>query len=149
MAMRGSPDELFYRRQARTYAWDRHEYDTLFKKQKGVCLICQQAPRPGRRLCTDHDHSPGLGRTGDRGPIRALLCDRCNRVLGQVRDNPALLIWMARYLVAKDSADEWVPTALPALRDIPAEVVRAIFTVPMVGGDEDEEEADSHGSRNN
>jgi len=56
---------------------------------------------------------------------------------------------MARYLVAKDSADEWVPTALPALRDIPAEVVRAIFTVPMVGGDEDEEEADSHGSRNN
>jgi hypothetical protein len=120
-------------RQMRTYAWEPHERDDLLRMQGGRCLICGAAPKPGTRLCTDHDHSAGFGATGDRGPIRGLLCFRCNLVLGQVGDNPALLVWMARYLIYRDSAVDWVPAAIPDLRGIPGATLRELLTVRTVG----------------
>ena len=42
------------------------------------------------RLCLDHCH--------EKGTVRGLLCNRCNRALGLVGDNVGLLRAMAEYL---------------------------------------------------
>jgi hypothetical protein len=83
-------------------------------------------------MATDHDHSPGLlrirgkRRTYDGGPIRGLLCTRCNTVLGMVKDNPMILLWLARYAIATDAPDEWVPTKLPLIHQLPNEVIKGV-----------------------
>lgn len=69
------------------------EYDRLLADQGGTCAICRNLPRPGRDLCVDHNHLTG--------EVRGLLCDLCNRTLGQAGDDPDLLDRMARYLRAK------------------------------------------------
>lgn len=62
------------------------EYDTILKKQNGVCAICQ-TDRPTKRshsLPVDHDHVTGK--------VRGILCIPCNRALGYF-ENTA---WRAR-----------------------------------------------------
>ena len=64
-------------------------YNYMYEKQNGLCYICgkEQTRRP---LCVDHCHETGV--------VRHLLCDRCNLVLGSVKDDSTLLIDMASYL---------------------------------------------------
>ena len=56
-----------------------------------VCECCGEAPS-GRykNLCLDHCHTTGK--------FRAWLCDKCNRALGMVRDNPDILRKLAMIL---------------------------------------------------
>lgn len=68
----------------------REIYDAMLAEQKGVCAICGTPPSPGRSLCVDHCHSTNK--------IRGLLCDKCNRILGQWKDDPALFNRAASYL---------------------------------------------------
>lgn len=42
------------------------------------------------KLCVDHDH--------ETGKVRKLLCHNCNRALGLLRDDPALLRKSAEYI---------------------------------------------------
>lgn len=65
------------------------QYDEIFEKQDGNCIICG-LPEIMRRLSVDHDHKTGK--------IRALLCERCNLLLGRVESNPELVIKMLEYL---------------------------------------------------
>lgn len=44
----------------------------------------------GGRICLDHDHKTGL--------FRGWLCDRCNRGIGFLNDDPGLLRTLAAYL---------------------------------------------------
>lgn len=67
---------------------------------RGMC-ICGTVFSPGRRTTAylDHDHRccPGLRSCGKC--IRGLLCNRCNRVLGLLKENPQLLpAYMLEYL---------------------------------------------------
>jgi hypothetical protein len=63
-----------------------------------LCDICHQPeperidPRTGQQLplSIDHDHASG--------EIRGVLCGNCNRAIGLMRDNPALLRAGADYL---------------------------------------------------
>ena len=48
-------------------------YDALLAKQGGACAICARPPI-GKRLHVDHNHSTGM--------VRALLCRRCNSLVG-------------------------------------------------------------------
>ena len=68
------------------------QYDEIAVKQNNVCAICKQSEsRKGKpRLAVDHDHKTGK--------IRSLLCDRCNRLLGNAKDNISLLAEAIQYL---------------------------------------------------
>jgi Recombination endonuclease VII len=61
----------------------------LLEKQGGVCPICGD-PISDQNLNVDHDHSAGH--------VRGILCARCNRTIGLLRDDPALLRRAAAYL---------------------------------------------------
>jgi len=78
----------------RSYGLNLLLYEAILNKQGGVCAICfQPEKRRGRSLVVDHDHSSHL--------IRGLLCCRCNRLLGFVEDEQALLMAAARYLISR------------------------------------------------
>jgi hypothetical protein len=66
------------------------DYLAMLEAQGGVCAICHESCRPGRRLSVDHCHATGR--------IRGLLCDWCNRGLGLFRDSPESLLRAERYL---------------------------------------------------
>ena len=61
----------------------------MLKAQNGVCAICQQNPKD-RRLAVDHDHRTMR--------VRGLLCNTCNRAIGQMGDDPVRLRRAAEYL---------------------------------------------------
>ena len=72
-------------------------YDSLFDLQGGKCAICAT---PGERagmgadrtkvLCVDHHHGTG--------EVRGLLCSRCNRAIGLLGDDPAVIRAAINYL---------------------------------------------------
>lgn len=65
-------------------------YEKMFKGQNGCCAICKEMNLDGRRLAVDHNHHTGK--------IRGLLCNRCNRGLGLMRDSIEILHQAADYL---------------------------------------------------
>jgi hypothetical protein len=81
------------------------EYAAKLERQRGVCLICQQAPAEGQFLDVDHDHR--TGRPHGR------LCRNCNQGLGQFREDPFLLAAAAGYLIMWDQED---PKEFPRVR---------------------------------
>ena len=72
------------------------QYDAILKKQSGGCALCGFIPsgadtyRTGKSLAVDHDHITGR--------VRGLLCDLCNRGIGQLHDDPILLRKAAEYI---------------------------------------------------
>ncbi len=73
----------------KTYGISLDEYEDILYEQDCRCLIC--GALPGRRaLDVDHDHKTGK--------IRGLLCENCNKTLGQVHDNVEILQNMIDYL---------------------------------------------------
>src|SRR5262245_38986390 len=68
------------------------QFEAMFVAQDGTCAICKDFLKleQSSRIKIDHDHV--------YNKVRAILCDRCNRGLGQFRDNPDLLRWAAKYL---------------------------------------------------
>jgi hypothetical protein len=70
------------------------QFSRLVVKQNGCCAICRTG-NPGARKnvsnwFVDHDHVSGK--------VRGLLCNRCNRAIGQFEDSPDLLLRAAAYL---------------------------------------------------
>jgi hypothetical protein len=72
------------------------DYQKMLVEQHGVCAICHKPEiivcrgSEIKALSVDHNHATGK--------IRGLLCDRCNRALGFMDDDPAKLIAAANYL---------------------------------------------------
>jgi hypothetical protein len=73
-------------------------YDEMLRRQGGGCAFCKRAEpgwsraRSKRGLTVDHDH--------ETGHVRGLLCNPCNRGIGLLGDDPAVLEAAARYLRA-------------------------------------------------
>ena len=70
----------------RKYGLDPAAYEVLVKQQDGRCAICKQH----KKLVIDHCHRGGQ--------VRALLCDRCNRLLGVADDDIALMVAATEFL---------------------------------------------------
>ena len=71
------------------------EYELLWMEQMGLCGICRKNARKeaeeiNRELSVDHNHATGKP--------RGLLCNSCNRGLGQVGDTLARAKNVVMYL---------------------------------------------------
>lgn len=72
------------------------EYTAMHDAQGGVCAICRQEETHTRStgrtdfLAVDHDHKTGA--------VRGLLCRGCNMGIGNLKDNPTLLLAAVGYL---------------------------------------------------
>lgn len=87
------------------------EYNAIHKAQNGKCGVCFQKEtvvnvQSGKvqKLSVDHNHTTGK--------IRGLLCTACNKALGLLKDDPALLLSGATYLIRTDY-DKRVPDPEP------------------------------------
>ena len=72
------------------------QYEVMYEAQARGCAICGEPPQR-QRLSIDHDHSTG--------EVRGLLCERCNSVLGRVKDDPMVLVSAASYLMEHGSGE--------------------------------------------
>lgn len=72
------------------------QYDEMFAKQNGACAVCKK-PSP-YNLHVDHDHSCCSGVYSCGRCVRGLLCLQCNRALGMLGDDPAILANAIEYL---------------------------------------------------
>lgn len=75
----------------RRYGLTEEQFDQILTRQASVCPICATA-LDDRNAVVDHDHTTGR--------VRGVLCQRCNRTIGLLRDDPALIRKAAAYLRA-------------------------------------------------
>ncbi len=89
---RNPPRDFRPRNLKTNYGLTQEDFDRMMAKQGGVCAVCRQPPNSERfkYLSVDHDHGTGK--------VRELLCTRCNMMIGQAKENPAVLIAAAEYL---------------------------------------------------
>lgn len=83
---------LARRRDLHRYGITPDDYDCMLVEQNDRCAICRSDdPGHGRRnFSVDHDHRTGV--------VRALLCQRCNLMIGYADDRPETLRAAADYL---------------------------------------------------
>lgn len=72
----------------RKYGLTVEEFEFLRIAQDDRCAICNEPDPAGLHI--DHDHETGL--------IRGLLCGKCNKAIGLLREEPALFDAASRYL---------------------------------------------------
>lgn len=78
-----------FRRRLRKYGIDQERYDKLLADQGGRCPGCGTTDPGVKGWCIDHCHISGR--------VRALMCNRCNSVLGLTDENPAILRALADF----------------------------------------------------
>jgi hypothetical protein len=66
------------------------QYLDMVERQQNQCAICGCLGNDEQKLHLDHDHKSGK--------IRALLCNRCNLLIGKADDSAELLKKAAQYL---------------------------------------------------
>lgn len=92
----------------RQYGITDQQYNTILKRQGGVCAICKAPPRK-TRLAVEHCHSTGM--------VRGLACPQCNRALAWFRDNAAHMAAASEYIrrserdhesLSPEDQDQWL-----------------------------------------
>lgn len=78
------------KRRLQKYGLTQVEYDELLRAQGERCAGCGTDNPGAKGWCIDHCHSSG--------EVRALLCNRCNTVLGLVGESVATLLKLANFL---------------------------------------------------
>ncbi|NUO57247.1 MAG: hypothetical protein HOV78_11315 [Hamadaea sp.] len=83
---RAKAREARYRRK---YGIGVADFEALLADQAGRCAICSRTLTP-ENWHVDHDHEDGR--------VRGVLCDLCNKGLGQFKDNVGNLVSAIEYL---------------------------------------------------
>ena len=87
------------------------QYDKLYAQQKGLCYLCKKPEKTtwhtGKliRLAVDHDHRCCPTRPSCGECVRALLCTRCNRLVGTLEKSRSLVNLAIRYINSNIRAD--------------------------------------------
>lgn len=79
------------------YELEKEDYNRLFENQNGQCAICS-IELDFIKAHVDHNHLTKK--------VRGLLCGRCNRALGQVREDLGTLVKAIAYLVKFTNVEE-------------------------------------------
>lgn len=85
----------------KNYGITLEDYDAMLAEQGGVCALCRKdrkgegdtgrhAEYGGRHMAIDHNHVTGK--------IRGILCHRCNRMLGHVKEDVEVFRRAIEYL---------------------------------------------------
>lgn len=74
----------------RRYGLTAEDFNKMLADQEGACAICGGPPTAPRRLAVDHCHATNT--------VRGLLCDSCNRGLGQFKDDIVVMQKALDYL---------------------------------------------------
>jgi hypothetical protein len=74
----------------RAYGITLEQFNAMALSRGGRCWICNEIP--GDTLHVDHDHATGA--------VRGLLCTKCNKGIGLLKDSPETLRKAAEYLEA-------------------------------------------------
>lgn len=119
----------------RHYNLTEEEYNDILRGQNYLCAICglDQMNDPRKKfLNVDHDHSTGF--------VRGLLCDNCNKMLGNSKDSPTNLRRAADYLESRSGVHVAGPGCLSCGCDLPAQGHRDERTITYkeyMAGDRD------------
>ncbi len=73
------------------------EYASMLDAQGGVCAICGKT-EPGAHGRTGKQFSLSVDHCHSTGKVRGLLCQKCNRAVGLLGDDPAILKIAIEYL---------------------------------------------------
>jgi hypothetical protein len=76
------------------------EYLQMLEDQDFACGACGKPLGESTDVCIDHDHRHCPGGVGCQECVRGVLCNACNRALGQVQDDLDRLIGLYDYLMA-------------------------------------------------
>ncbi|MFE5406568.1 endonuclease VII domain-containing protein [Streptomyces sp. NPDC056580] len=89
----------------RNYGLTEAERDAMIASQRGLCVICLEAPAAH----VDHCH--------ETGRVRGVLCFSCNAALGQFKDQPEVIRRAAAYV----EGNAWKPTLVaPGVYQLPS-----------------------------
>jgi Recombination endonuclease VII len=78
------------RKRLNRYGLTDEQFQARLRSQRGRCAICKTDKPRGVGWCIDHDHVTGQ--------VRGVLCDPCNKGLGFLQDDPAVLAAAQRYV---------------------------------------------------
>jgi hypothetical protein len=97
------------RRMLKKYNLNLNDYEKMLVAQNGVCANCKKPETLNRKgtiqpLSVDHNHQTGR--------VRALLCNACNSLLGNAKENIQILQAAIRYL---QEHENYVPRNLQEL----------------------------------
>lgn len=92
------PSQRKAKHRLRVYNLTREQHEAMLQAQQHTCALCCMPALDGhsRGLVVDHDHATGL--------VRGLLCQSCNKGLGDFKDNPIALAKAIQYLLTSASA---------------------------------------------
>lgn len=89
------------------YGISLEDYKDKLIKQDNRCAICKEIAGDDRLLCIDHDHRCCPTNLTCGRCMRGLLCDRCNRVLGMIKDNIEISENILYYLNSYETERKW------------------------------------------
>lgn len=90
-----NPEKIRGTKLKQTYDINLEKWNELFRRQNGVCAVCKRPETTiwrGKKvnLAVDHDH--------ETLEVRGLLCIRCNRALGLLREDKATIKALHDYI---------------------------------------------------
>lgn len=83
-------DTAKWRRLLKTYGVTKDQFVVMLARQEFCCAICNDSLINQPRVSVDHSH------VTDK--VRGILCNGCNRGIGLLKDNPAVLTRAAQYI---------------------------------------------------